>query len=147
MRLSTLRRTERLLALLAELSIRDMDLLAMSFLLNCSQSAVRNYTFELLSAGVIVAFPSKRTSAGGSKDYRLSADTRIVENFLSNLGEPRRGDIISAKHSRQLHKTLADARYFHIMWNDMNGSFEVNGAHARRDPLVAALFGVANMRK
>jgi hypothetical protein len=123
-----------------------MDLPAMSFLLDCSQSAVRNYIFELLSARVIVGPLSAPPCAAGRKNYRLSGDELIVENFRSKLGELGRRDIMSAKHARKLHKTLADARYVHIMWDDMNGFFDVNGAHVRRDPLVAALFGEANMR-
>jgi hypothetical protein len=79
-------RIERLRALVSALSVSDMEPGAMSDLLMCSTSAIRNYIHELTTAMVIIA-PACESKAGipRNKRYRLSTDLQQVQRFLAGL--------------------------------------------------------------
>jgi hypothetical protein len=143
---STMLRTERLRGLIVELVARHMDIAEMSKFLACSQSAVRNYVHELTDAAVVVAPDGVRSMNGRlDKRYRLSMDRQSVERFLNGLSENVRDRRISTRRKAQVPMSLAQARYFHICLHDSGGGGEHANAKARRDPLVAALFGAAGM--
>ncbi|WP_426193447.1 hypothetical protein [Massilia sp. DWR3-1-1] len=114
-RLSSARRIDKLGALVAAFAARDLGNAGVALLLECSLTAARNYLAELLDAGVIDAHPVRQ--AAGCLDrtlYRRSADPLAAGVFLAAL---TRADCVAGC------------------------SPGAGSAPARRDPLVAALFG------
>jgi hypothetical protein len=112
---SSARRIDKLRALVAAFGARDIGNAGVALLLDCSLTAARNYLAELLDAGVIDAHPVRQ--AAGCLDrtlYRRSADPLAAGAFLATL--------VSADCVAGL-------------------SAGAGSAPARRDPLVAALFG------
>lgn len=122
-----------------------MNCVAMERLLNCSPSSIRNYIRQLLRAGVVVQATPEKSENARQKDYRLTVDAIIVDNFLEGLGTPQLCKKISVVASHHLHMSLGDARYFHFLGVTDIGSCIRERSHIRRDPLVAALFGSASV--
>jgi hypothetical protein len=144
---STMVRTERLRALIGELSIRNMDWPEMSCFLACSQSAVRNYIRELEQAKVVFALrlldsPDNR----GSKKYRVNDDASLVERYMDGLSNAENLHLTPTKVRVRGRTSLADARYFHVLLGGECLNLAGGRDQIRRDPLVAALFGATNMR-
>jgi hypothetical protein len=136
---STILRIERLRALIAELSTRQMDLTQIAGFLRCSPSGTRNYVSELVDATVLIAPDAE---AVRNKLYRLSTDLQKIHRFLAGIAaqEVSRG---SARIDRRSHSSLADARYLHVLTAGAVSIREAEQLGARRDPLVEALFGQA----
>ena len=138
---STILRIERLRALIAELSTREMDLTEIAGFLRCSPSGTRNYVSELVDATVLIA-PDVDASHR-NKLSRLSPDLQKIHRFLAGIaaqevsGGPVRID-------RRSHSSLADARYLHVLTAGAVSIREAEQLGARRDPLVEALFGQAS---
>lgn len=113
---SSVRRCANIKMLIGELASRDMRAEDAAVMLQASASCARNYMNELCAAGVIAAtFQLDSTPKIRRPYYRLSADLERVRAFAAGLAPLGREVPPPAKR--------------------------VNGAPARRDPLVAALFG------
>jgi hypothetical protein len=140
---STVVRNARLGALIAALSARKMTLAEMALLLQCSQSAVRQYVRELSRADVVLLANKQKAGAGGcGKSYSLNNDPSTVNRFLDSLTEPPDGRARVAGRSPRLPASLASPRYVHEVFEKLSGR-DVDEVRARRDPLVAALFGAS----
>jgi hypothetical protein len=108
--------------LVAAFSRRHLGNPDVEALLACSASSARNYLIALLDAGIIEQVP--RCAGHFVKPvYRLAANTRI--------------DHAGGHVSRQLPG----------MGEFVNYSSDAGAIGVRRDPLVAALFGVPGLRK
>jgi hypothetical protein len=143
---STLLRARRLCALIEALAISRLDTDAIAALLGCSGSAVRNYLLELIDAQVVLG-PGSMPAPSGERDrqYRLNQDAALVERYLADLWRHRPCRRLAPAGDGDQRSSLADPRYVHLNVRDRP---VVDGGtpEARRDPLVAALFGAAGTR-
>jgi hypothetical protein len=140
---STVRRLQRLNALIDELSARDMDAAAVALFLDCSATSARNYLNDLLEASVI---RSRRTALSGDcymrNGYHLNGDPRMARHFLAGCRESQCGDPILKRGRKQSNAARTyGTRHFHIMADDCCAGVRATRVEVRRDPLVAALFG------
>lgn len=135
LRPSSARRIRNLRALVAEFARRDLGYSGTALLLGCSLSSARNYIFELLDAEVIVAHPFRPPAGGIDRiHYQLSTDRRTVRAFVAALAE-------SDGAATQGDAMQADRRRDSGGVDNFNFGRSLPDAPARRDPLVAALFG------
>jgi hypothetical protein len=140
MRPSTLLRIARLDALVAAFSARDLGPAGIATLLRCSGSCARNYVTELVDAGMIKPMPAGLADRGVDKNvYRLTSNRRLVDAFLASLEAcraaapacaPQVADQVDGHYGANTPGRFADRA-------NRAGANMV----ARRDPLVAALFG------
>lgn len=137
-RLSTQRRIERLKTLLSELAVRDLNHFDVARLFECSLSAARNYMRELRDAAVVI-LPT--AAVGKSKldeaRYQLSPHVWLVQDFID---AKYYGSVLAAGRPQRCASASAP-RHFHILADDVKHAVKINNCPARRDPLVAALFG------
>jgi hypothetical protein len=139
---STIRRIEKLRALVTALAARDMGYVSVAALLECSPTSSRQYLAQLADAGVVSYRPGRRPGSTGGGSYRLNADPRAARVFLSTLTA---ADVPATKLRRTIRPRYAGipgGRYVHVMDGDSLPRSTDEG-RARRDPLVAALFGEA----
>lgn len=130
LRPSSARRIMNLRALVGEFARRDLGYSGTALLLGCSLSSARNYIFELLDAEVIVAHPFRPPAGNIDRiHYQLSTDRRTVREFVAALAE---SDGAATQTDRQRDPCAGD---------NFNFGRSLLDAPARRDPLVAALFG------
>lgn len=126
-------------ALVAEFAARDIGYAGAALLLDCSLTTARNYIAELLDAGLVFSLPGRPGRPGGSGVertlYRRTADPLAVHRFLAALA----GSQQAANNAAP--QTLPDAERIHRTWRAAGFSLGAGHAPARRDPLVAALFG------
>jgi hypothetical protein len=140
MRPSTLLRIERLGALVAAFSARDLGPAGIATLLRCSGSSARNYVAELLDAGVVKPMPGDRAEGSVDKNvYRLNPNRRLVDAFLASLAahgpDPlTRATQITGRNHRHRGASALDPVA-------ACGNRSAAEMVARRDPLVTALFG------
>lgn len=114
---SSVRRICNLRALVEEFGERDIGCAAAALFLSCSLTSARNYVSELLDAGVVASHPVRQ--GAGCLDrtlYQLTTDRLVLRRFLEGLAEFEGAD-----------------------------SFGAGDPPARRDPLVAALFGAPGL--
>ncbi|MDP3670435.1 MAG: hypothetical protein WA191_21950 [Telluria sp.] len=139
---STELRRVRLRALVAMFSEREIGYVEVARLLTCSASAARNYIFELMDAGVVSLSPNRGPAGGLDRSvYRISADRRIVDEFQAGLEKP-----LSCKGSRTTSALrhcdeAPDALPVRTGAQSIPCALDTSTPAARRDPLVAALFG------
>lgn len=139
LRPSTARRIERLRALVSELRVRDMGLVAIAAFLECSASAARNYVFELLDAGVVRSPPIKRPAGCVERTvYRLNTETLLLREF--DAGKETCKSTLAARGAQE-HRAAVSADLLLNIRDGSNPSFGVGRVPPRRDPLVTALFG------
>jgi hypothetical protein len=128
-------RIERLTVLIAAFSANDLRQIDVAALLKCSTASARNYITDLMDAGVIAPSSHDQVNRGTFQlRYSLSADTFIVEEFREALANPRQGNITRAASVKK------------DVYLACSAPAGIEGADqpqvvARRDPLVAALFG------
>ncbi len=144
-RRSTLRRIEKLKALLGELAVRELDVHAAACFLQCSSSSARNYMLEL--CGAAIALPpmgAMGDCAADGQTYHLNAllGGEQIHHFLEQLAAPRLCGAARSKGIRSA-SVRCGGRYFHIMADDTSFALQPRITPLRRDPLVAALFGMA----
>jgi hypothetical protein len=135
MRPSSVKRVANIRSLLAELSRRDIGRIGVAALLQCSLSAARIYLMELCDARVVSLRPVRPGESHGNHSvYRLTNNEPDVREFLALLeGAPGATRQVRDPEPRQMRRTWRPA-----------GCVPVAGeGPARRDPLVAALFGAA----
>ena len=143
LRPSSARRLGNLRALVAEFAGRDVGHAGVAMLLGCSLTAARNYVAELVDAGVIASLPVRQ--AAGCVDrtlYRGSADPLVVHAFLAALARSHAAGIPAWRGTAVL-EAPPDFERIHRTWLAADFSFGAGHSPARRDPLVAALFGAA----
>ncbi|MFS2136240.1 hypothetical protein [Duganella sp. Dugasp56] len=139
---STGRRLDKLQALLAELSRRDLDVAAAASFLRCSPSTARSCLYELRAAEVACQLPSTQVAQHDCLCFRATSDPTQIGYFLELLEAARLGDTVTVRKapSRALR---SGGSSFHILGDDVKFALRLSRAKARRDPLVAALFGGA----
>jgi hypothetical protein len=131
---SSARRLANLHTLVAEFAHRDIGRNGVAELLGCSPSASRNYIAELLDARVVFLSPARpRIEWKDRTQYRLTDDPIAVQEFLAGLADPLGATLPSG--------SVADAAQ--RMGRNTNFGLAAGIEPARRDPLVAALFGAA----
>ena len=142
LRPSTARRTEKLRALLAELSVRDMGYVAVAVHLKCSASSARNYVRELLDLRVIVPSPIKQPAGAVDRAvFRLNVDTvcpcgfNWTDNTKRGSGNIAPGSGMSELDADRIHRLFRPSPP-----NSTSTPRRATGT-AWRDPLVTALFG------
>ena len=141
LRPSSARRLGNLRALVAEFAGRDIGHAGVALFLACSLTAARNYVAELLDAGVVAALPVRQ--AAGCVDrtlYRRSADPLVVHAFLAALARSHATGMPAWRGTAVL-EAPPDAERIHRTWSVADFSRGAANSTARRDPLVAALFG------
>lgn len=128
---ATLRRRANLQMLLAEFAARAMDATAVAELLQCSSTSAYQYLNMLFDNSVIEFCRDAGDPANPwRKMYRLSPDPQHARHFQAKLVDPA------------LHRTAAvQARSRRMVHMVGQASVIEPAAPARRDPLVAALFG------
>lgn len=137
---STLRRQVTMKALIAELTLREMNHWAVADFLQCSCSAARNYMKELLEAGVVKLPPRGREKYVIDRaPYSISADAGAIERFLvSQAGREKASGTCG-----QGFNGLLNGQRVHIASGDMSFPMRFDSPRVHRDPLVSALFGSA----
>jgi hypothetical protein len=138
LRPSTLQRLGNMRTLVTELAARDIGYADVACLLGCSLTTARNYVAELLDAGLVSALLLGQGESGSERTrYRRTADPLAVHRFLAALSRPLKGAEDAAPQTRP------DGARVHRTWLPADFSAGAHHAPARRDPLVAALFGAA----
>jgi hypothetical protein len=139
MRPSTIQRLLNFRLLLAEFAVRDLGYGEAGALLACSNSGARNYITRLLDAGVVVP---RRTRGADGKDvavFRLNPDPQVARGFLAMMERQRRVDTLAPPQaSQRIAPVGAGIPAIASPLCD-----EAGNAPPRRDPLVAALFGLS----
>jgi hypothetical protein len=131
---SSAKRLANLHTLVAEFAHRDMGRTAVAELLGCSSSASHNYIAELLDARVVfLTSASRRIEWKDRTLYRLTDDPIAVQEFLAGLAEPPSANLVGG----------SVAELVRGMGRNTNFGLAASIEPARRDPLVAALFGAA----
>ena len=147
LRPSSARRIGKLRALVAEFAGRDIGYAGVALFLGCSLTAARNYVTELLDAGVIDPHPVRQ--AAGCLDrtlYRRTADPLVVHEFLAALAGTHRAAGMPACCGTAVREAPPpDAASIRRTWCVADFSRGAGNAPARRDPLVAALFGAPQL--
>jgi hypothetical protein len=143
MRPSSARRLCIMRALVAELAGRDIGHAGVALFLGCSLSAARNYVSELLDAGVVAAHPARKDAGCmDRKLYRLTVDPLAVHKYLAALARSNGGRGVAGWGEGEAEDTIPDVERIRRSWSVADFSL---GAPARRDPLVAALFGAPRL--
>jgi hypothetical protein len=133
---SSARRLGNMRALVAELAARDIGCAGVAVFLGCSSTTARSYLAELLDAGLVSVLPASQGQSRVVRTlYRRTADPLAVHRFLAALAGPQE----AAEHAEA--QTRPDAERIHRKWLAADASLHAGHAPARRDPLVAALFG------
>jgi hypothetical protein len=139
MRPSTIQRLLNFRILVAEFAVRDLGYGEAGALLGCSGSGARNYVNRLLDAGVVAP---RRTRGADGKDlavFRLHPDPQVARGFLAVLDRQRRIDTLAPAQGTP-RGAAADA-VFAATPSPLR--HDADNALPRRDPLVAALFGLS----
>lgn len=147
---ATQRRCECLRMVLEEFRQREMTLFDMQTFLNMSQSGTRKYIHDMRRFGVVeVSHVIEGTSQNGfgTPVYKITDNEEIERQFLELLTIPVNARKMPPKavgRPNDLQRAMAGpGRHFHIMADDAHYAVQVNKTPAKRDPLVAALFGEA----
>jgi hypothetical protein len=133
---SSLRRVENVRRLVAALAQGDMRSADVAQLLRISPSAARNYLEGLVEAGVACHDPQRR------RYLRIHPDAALVQRFLAALDEGSDGRRISLRRSPSRHCVDPGAQFLHVLADDVRFPLVLDHFPVRRDPLVAALFGL-----
>ena len=142
LRPSTVRRLGNMRALVAELVARDIGYAGVALLLGCSLTTARSYLAELLDACLVTSLPTRPGSGGIDRTlYRRSADLLAVHRFLAALAGPREAAETAALPDAGAQPNRPDAARIHRTWLAADVFLRAGHPPARRDLLVAALFG------
>jgi hypothetical protein len=134
---SSERRRANLQALVREFTLRDIGPACASALLGCSLSASRYYLAELLDAGLVAPqLAREKADCGKHQRFTLKADAPAVRDFLHSLD-------VSTRSAGPLYGSTGGQ--IRRVWLGANHWRDATHAPARRDPLVAALFGAAEL--
>ena len=137
---STGRRLDKLQALLAELSRRDLDVAAAASFLRCSHSTARSCLYELRAADVACQLPPPQAEQHDCLCFRATSDPTQIGYFLEQLEAARQGDTVTVRKA-PTRALRSGGSSFHILGDDAKFALRLSRAKARRDPLVTALFG------
>jgi uncharacterized protein YgbK (DUF1537 family) len=123
--------------LIAALTQGSMGPVAVADLLQISQTAARNYLEDLASAGVVECDTCRNTH------FRLHRDAAAGQRFLTSLSNNASQRRVSLRRSPSRHCVNPGVQFLHVLADDVSFPLMLNRLPARRDPLVAALFGAA----
>jgi DNA-binding Lrp family transcriptional regulator len=144
---ATLRRIENMQKLIGELSMHEMLADEIAWFLKFSPSGARKYIRDLREAGVIelARYIEGTATYLGKAVYQLTPDPDRVRAFLAAIVQPKREGAPPRKERPGLREQhmAGSGRHFHILADDTHYAIRVNRAPVMRDPLVAALFGMA----
>lgn len=136
----TARRNAKLVALLAELAVRDMNHEAVAGLLACSMATARIYMNDLLDAALVSSLPLEQGQACANRaSYRMVADQRTIDAFVDEQ-LARETDLPPRGQARHVNRA---GLHIHTLFGDVRSLAPGHGK-VQRDPLVAALFGDAS---
>jgi hypothetical protein len=131
---SSERRRANLHTVMLEFTRRDVGPACVSELLGCSLSASRYYLATLLEAGLVAPKPVRsQTAHGKGRPFTLSADAAAVRDFFDGL----------AASPGSAGPGCCNGGHVRRVWHGANYWRSPARPPARRDPLVAALFGAA----
>jgi len=136
------RRIEKMRMLVDELRQRDMTFPEICALLQYSPSGTRKFTLELRDAGVasIARHINPTPFSTGTPVYRLTSDETLLQSFLDRLTVARRSDLAQNYDAARI---VVDGHHLHVVQDNGYHAIKVHRAPAKRDNLVAALFGPA----
>lgn len=143
MRPSTLLRRERLNLLVVELSLHDLRHVDIAALLECSASSARNYIFELMDGGVITVSPNQQSHRSIDRTYRLCGVERLTDKYQEGLTGLRNGDSTRTIVRKDQEPVCGCCDFRVVSVSNRQG----RNVGAKRDPLVAALFGSLDLQK
>lgn len=135
---------ERLRLALRAMAGRQLDLTGVSTCLRCTTATARACVEQLVDAGVVCTAP--QTGCGAEVAYRLHADAEKVGAYLEMLSSAVHARFVMVGRHSGKNDLVVDGRRFHIMKDDLGFVLDIGRLPARRDPLVAALFGDAGRR-
>jgi hypothetical protein len=138
MAMYSLRKISRIRQLVSALEAGAMGPSAAAALLDISYSAARNYLEALVEAGAASNHPDRRTHV------RLDPDRAVVESFLDSLAAEGEEQRITLRRSSSRHCVNPGKSYLHVLADDVRFPLVLAQTSARRDPLVAALFGACS---
>lgn len=108
---------------------------AVARMLAISYSTARNYLNELEWAGVGVYDTEHAT------ELRLEPAPEHVDRFLASLTDDTVWQRVSLRRSVSRHSASTSEYFLHVLADDVRFPLARYRGPARRDPLVAALFG------
>jgi hypothetical protein len=94
----------------------------------------------LVEAGAASHHPDRRSHV------RLHPDRLVVERFLDSLVEEGGEQRVTLRRSPSRHCVNPGKSYLHVLADDVRFPLVLAHPSARRDPLVAALFGAGSRR-
>jgi hypothetical protein len=136
----SLRKVAKIRQLVSALAAGAMGPAAAAELLDISYSAARNYMETLVEAGAASHHPDRRSHV------RLHPDRLVVERFLDALVEEGGEQRVTLRRSPSRHCVNPGKSYLHVLADDVRFPLVLAQPSARRDPLVAALFGACSRR-
>ena len=140
MTMLSLRKVSRIRQLVSALEAGAMAPAAAAELLGISYSAARNYMGTLVEAGAASHHPDRRSHV------RLHPDRAVVTRFLDSLVEEGGEQRVTLRRSSSRHCVNPGKSYLHVLADDVRFPLVLAQLPARRDPLVAALFGACSRR-
>jgi hypothetical protein len=138
MAMYSLRKISKLRQLVSALAAGAMGPAAAAALLDISYSAARNYMEALVEAGAASHHPDR------GSHVRLHPDRAVVERFLDSLVEEGGEQRVTLRRSASRHCVDPGKSYLHVLADDVRFPLVLAQPSARRDPLVAALFGACS---
>lgn len=140
MTMYSLRKISNIRQLVGALEAGAMGPAAAAELLDISHTAARNYMETLVEAGVASYHRDRRTHVC------LHPDRAVVERFLDALAAEGKERRVTLRRSLSRHCVDPGESYLHVLADDVRFPLMLAHPPARRDPLVAALFGACSGR-
>ncbi len=137
---NTTRRIQNMITIVEELRKREMIAEEIGFLLKYSPSGTRKYIRDLREAGVVEVARHIGATENyiGKSVYAVSQDAGHVKGFLLAITLKKKSAPV--KEAVLVPKMPAGST-LHVMDDDMPNRVRIHRKPARRDDLVAALFG------
>jgi hypothetical protein len=140
MAMYSLRKISKIRQLVSALEAGAMGPAAAAELLDISYSTTQNYLEMLVEAGAVTHHQERRSHV------RLHHDWTVVKRFLDSLEEEGEEHRVTLRRSPSRHCVNPGKSYLHVLADDVRFPLMLAQLPARRDPLVAALFGACSRR-
>lgn len=146
------RRLKRIRTLITALTNKDMRADEIAGLLECSITSAGRDMVELRRAGVVTMMPAAADegAARGRPRYRLTSDVNCIRSYLTGIANPERERYRLPRQDGSLPScTIATAFGRRVPMLADDAGYQACGEplSPARDPLVAALFGNAVVRR
>lgn len=141
---ATRARARNLLTLIKALGAGEMAVFDIACLFGCSVSGARKYIRELVSAGIVTRLPYEG-SYGALRQgltYQLTASSAETQAYLRWMAAQVAGCEASSAPPARAPAAQALPSVLHIMADDQHYTIRRRSQPPKRDPLVAALFGM-----